>query len=82
MANCFLAETLESEGNKELAKKEWLYCQKFAKPEIFAEYKWFIEVGERDIAQYIDTSKIIQDPKIKPNLEEINKLPSQVNETP
>lgn len=82
MANCFLAETLESEGKKELAKKEWVYCQKFAKPEIFAEYKWFIEVGERDIAQYIDTSKIIQNPKIKPNLEEINKLPPQVKESP
>lgn len=82
MANCFLAKTRESEGKKELAKKEWVYCQKFAKPEIFAEYKWFIEVGERDIAQYIDTSKIIQNPRLKPNLGEMNKLPPQVKETP
>lgn len=60
MANCLLADVLENLGNKERAKRQWQYCQKYALPETLNEYKWFIEVGERKLANEIDTSSVVR----------------------
>lgn len=77
MADCFLAQTLELQGNKEIANQVWSDCKKFAKPETVAEYKWFIEMGQRTLADDIDTSKVVKNPN-----ERTNKSPTTVNETP
>lgn len=84
MADCFLAQTMELQGQKEIAKQVWNDCKKFAKPEIIAEYKWFIDIGKRDLAADIDTSKVVLNPNkdLKNKNGGINKSPTKVNETP
>lgn len=60
MANCLLADVLEELGNNERGKRQWQYCQKNALPETLNEYKWFMEVGERKLANEIDTSSVVR----------------------
>lgn len=59
MANCLLAEVLKQVGNKERSIKQWQYCQEYALPETINEYKWFMEIGERNLANQIDTSSVV-----------------------
>ncbi|MCP2729272.1 tetratricopeptide repeat protein [Limnofasciculus baicalensis] len=84
MANCFLAQTLEFGENKERSNQVWSDCKKFAKPETLAEYKWFIDIGKRTLANDIDTSKVVKNPnKDRKNKNGgINTSPTKVKETP
>ncbi|MBK4730061.1 tetratricopeptide repeat protein [Oxynema sp. CENA135] len=59
MANCLFAETLERLGEQERANRHWVNCQQFALPETLDEYKWFMLVGKREVAQHIETGAIV-----------------------
>jgi tetratricopeptide (TPR) repeat protein len=59
MANCLFADTLERLGDLERANRHWGNCQQFALPETLDEYKWFMLVGKREIAQNIETGAIV-----------------------
>lgn len=56
MAFCFLAESLTEQGNISEAEQYWLQCLDRARPETVAEYRWFINIGQRDLATCLDTS--------------------------
>lgn len=79
MANCLLAEVLEQAGNQERATKQWQYCKDYALPETINEYKWFMEVGERNLANQIDTSLVVEGFNRRLSLDNSNQR-SAVNE--
>lgn len=58
MAFCFLAESLTEQGNISEAEQYWLQCLDHARPETVGEYRWFIKIGQRDLATCLDTSGI------------------------
>lgn len=59
MADCMLAEVYQAQGDAENAKIKWQDCQEQARPETLDEYLWFLEIGQRQLADCIDTSSIV-----------------------
>ena len=58
MAFCFLAQSLTEQGNMPEAETNWLNCLEKARPETVSEYRWFIQIGQRDLAACLNTSGI------------------------
>lgn len=59
MAYCFLAKTLESQGNGSEAEDWWGECLEHARPETIHEYKWLLDVKQDEFAYCIDTSRVV-----------------------
>jgi tetratricopeptide (TPR) repeat protein len=73
MEYCFLAHLYTQQYTELHAKKlpsaaeaktnainNWQECRKHARPETIGEYKWFMDVGQNDLANCIDTSSIVR----------------------
>jgi len=59
MAYCFLLAILENKKDqKELSDSEEK-CVQHARPEMIAQYQWFIENGKRHIADRINTKGVV-----------------------
>jgi len=58
MAFCFLAETLTERGQLKEAEENWLQCLDKALPETISEYRWFIQLGQGQLASCLNTSGI------------------------
>jgi len=58
MAFCFLAQSQTKQGKLSEAESNWLQCLDKARPETASEYRWFIKIGQRDLAGCLDTSGI------------------------
>jgi tetratricopeptide (TPR) repeat protein len=58
MAFCFMAQSLTEQGKIAEAEDNWLQCLDKARPETASEYRWFIKIGQRDLASCLDTSGI------------------------
>ncbi|ETW93336.1 MAG: hypothetical protein ETSY1_39675 [Candidatus Entotheonella factor] len=59
MEACFLAQAYEQQGDPQKALVKWGLCRERARPETINEYKWFLNVGQRQLANCIDTSSIV-----------------------
>lgn len=60
MANCFLSQVLQAQGNSVSARQQLNVCQRTARPETLDEYRWLIKTGLRHIAEKTDTTAIVQ----------------------
>ncbi|MEM7030170.1 MAG: hypothetical protein AAF629_11435 [Chloroflexota bacterium] len=70
MAHCFLAQTYQMLEKPAEALAQWQQCRDRAMPEYVHEYKWFLEVGQDDLAYCVDTSHIVSgyiDERVSPN---------------
>ena len=47
------------EKPEEDALLQWQKCYEFARPEYIHEYKWFMEVGQDDMAYCVNTKHIV-----------------------
>lgn len=59
MEACFLAQAYEQQGDPKNALAQWTLCRERARPETINEYKWFLSVGQGQLANCIDTSAIV-----------------------
>jgi tetratricopeptide (TPR) repeat protein len=56
MAFCFLAQSLTEQGKIAEAEDNWVECLDKARPETASEYRWFMKVGQQQLATCINTS--------------------------
>ncbi|MCT7962423.1 tetratricopeptide repeat protein [Laspinema sp. D1] len=89
MAYCMLAEVYQQQKRRAEALEQWQFCAEYARPETLYEYKWFLEVGQKNLAQQIDTSSVVATPhhaespgqgNTNLNVEELIQMPPQVIE--
>lgn len=59
MASCFLAQTRVLEDRAMEAEPLWRSCLEQALPEFLHEYRWFLEVGQHDLAYCLDSSQVV-----------------------
>ncbi len=59
MEACFLAQVYDQQGDVQRALPNWRQCRERARPETINEYKWFLSVGQPQLASCIDTSSIV-----------------------
>ncbi len=59
MEACFLAQVYEQQGDSQHALAKWKQCRERARPETINEYKWFLNVGQPQLANCIDTSAVV-----------------------
>ncbi|NJR52372.1 MAG: hypothetical protein HC780_25155 [Leptolyngbyaceae cyanobacterium CSU_1_3] len=58
MANCFLSQVFQSQGNQTSALQQLNLCQEQVRPETLDEYQWLIDAGLQDVAVKADTTAI------------------------
>lgn len=56
---CLMGHLYQSVGKLDEAQEYWETCRDRARPETIFEYKWFMEVGQETLADYISTTKIV-----------------------
>jgi tetratricopeptide (TPR) repeat protein len=59
MEACFLAYAHVQQGDAKKAQLRWTQCRERARPETIDEYKWFISIGQHQLANCIDTSSVV-----------------------
>jgi tetratricopeptide (TPR) repeat protein len=59
MESCFLAQAYAQQGDSQNALAHWNLCRAHARPETLNEYKWFLSIGQPQLANCIDTSSIV-----------------------
>jgi Tfp pilus assembly protein PilF len=59
MESCFLAQAYTQQGELQNALAQWHLCRAHARPETINEYKWFMSVGQHELANCIDTSSVV-----------------------
>lgn len=59
IAYCLLGHAYRALENMGKAEQNWTACMERARPETLLEYKWFMDVGQSKLADYINTSKIV-----------------------
>ncbi|MGL5196156.1 MAG: tetratricopeptide repeat protein [Chroococcales cyanobacterium] len=89
MAYCMLAEVYQQQQRPAEALEQWQFCAEYARPETLYEYKWFLEVGQKNLAEKIDTRSVVATPNqahylgqgnTTLNVEELIQMPHQVIE--
>ncbi|MEC4984578.1 MAG: tetratricopeptide repeat protein [Oscillatoria sp. PMC 1068.18] len=80
MADCLLAEVYQAQGDAENARIKWQDCQEQVRPETLEEYSWFIGVGQRELADCIDTSSVVTglDEQLPTDFADICENPAQL----
>ncbi|NJR49487.1 MAG: tetratricopeptide repeat protein [Leptolyngbyaceae cyanobacterium CSU_1_3] len=59
MANCFLSQVSQSQGNQTRVLQQLNICRQIARPETVDEYQWLINAGLHDVTEKADTTAIV-----------------------